>query len=130
MLIARLRTISIVAATALLSSGCGNAAPLDSLAVRAVAAAKSMPAGRERDVTLREVSRNLRHADRDRAIEAASAMSEDYELRTFSPGPDKLTRQIVAQQDEQRSEDRACERFVERLSPGGASAADDGVGSG
>lgn len=125
MLIARLRTISVFAATALLSTGCGNAAPVDSLAVRAVAAAKSMPAGRERDVTLREVSRNLRHADRDQAIEAASGMSEDYELRTFGPGPDKLTRQIVAQQDEQRSEDRACERFVERLRPGGASAADD-----
>lgn len=125
MSLAHLRTTAIFALMALLPSGCGNAAPVDSLAVRAVAAAKSMPAGWERDVTLREVSRNLRYADRDQAIEAASAMSEDYELRTFGPGPDKLTRQIVAQRDEQRSEDRACERFVERLSPGRASAADD-----
>ena len=84
-----------------------------------------MPAGRERDVALREISRNLRHADRDHAIEAAAAMSEDYELRTFSPGPDKLTHQIVAQQNEQNSEDRACERFVERLKPSSANAADD-----
>ena len=36
--------------------------------------------GRSRDVVLREVSRNLRYADRDRAVEAAAAMSEDDEL--------------------------------------------------
>lgn len=84
-----------------------------------------MPAGRERDVALREISRNLRYADRDHAIEAAAAMSEDYELRTFSPGPDKLTRQVLAQQDEQGSEDRTCERSIERLKPESANAADE-----
>lgn len=84
-----------------------------------------MPAGRERDVALREISRNLRYADRDHAIEAAAAMSEDYELRTFGPGPDKLTRQVSAQQDDQNSEDRACERFIERLKPGSANAAEE-----
>lgn len=84
-----------------------------------------MPAGRERDVALREISRNLRHADRDRAIKAAASMSEDYELRTFSPRPDKLTGQVLAQQREQNSDDRACERFVESLKPASATPADD-----
>ena len=106
-------------------SGCADAAPAGNLAERAVVEAKSMPAGRERDVALREVSRNLRYADRDHAIEAAAAMSEDYELRTFSPRPDKLTSQIVAQQREQNSEDRACEPFVEGLKPASATPADD-----
>lgn len=82
-----------------------------------------MPVGRERDVALREVSRNLRHVDRDHAIEAAAAMSEDSELRTFRPGRDRLY-DTVAEAEPSR-EGRACERSIERLRPGKADAAVD-----
>lgn len=52
-------------------------------------------------------------------------MSEDYELRTFSPGPDKLIHQVVARQEMQNDEDRVCRRFIERLKAGFGNAADD-----
>src|SRR3546814_19686429 len=84
-----------------------------------------MPAGRERDVVLREISRNLRHVDRDQAIAAAKAMSEDSELRTFSGRPDKLTRRIITQQNDRSSRFRECKNFIESLTPGRADAADE-----
>lgn len=84
-----------------------------------------MSPGRPRDVALREVSRNLRYADRDRAIEAAAAMSEDYELRTFSPAPDKLTRQLAAGQRQHDAETDVCVRFIKGLKPERANAADE-----
>src|SRR3546814_20035499 len=84
-----------------------------------------MPAGRERDVVLREISRNLRHVDRDQAIAAAKAMSEDYELRTFSGRPDKLTRRIITQQNDRRSRFREWKPFIERLKPTRADAAEE-----
>ncbi|GAA3720319.1 hypothetical protein GCM10022268_30750 [Sphingomonas cynarae] len=122
MLPARVRSICTVISLIFLSSGCADATPAGSLAARAVAEAKSMPDGRERDVVLREISRNLRHADRDHAIQAAAAMSEDYELRTFRSGPDRLTHQVLPQQGEQNSKRHACERFIEGLKPRSAIA--------
>src|SRR3546814_9569731 len=71
------RSFCTLIVVALLPSDVAVATPNDSLAARAVIEAESMPAGRERDVVLREISRNLRHADRDQAIAAATAMSED-----------------------------------------------------
>src|SRR3546814_3704967 len=86
------RSFCTLIVVALLPSDVAVATPNDSLAARAVFEAESMPAGRERDVVLREISRNLRHVDRDQAIAAAKAMSEDYELRTFSGRDRKSTR--------------------------------------
>src|SRR3546814_2507701 len=52
-------------------------------------------------------------------------MSEDYELRTFSGRPDKLTRRIITQQNDRSSRFRECKHFIERLKPGRADAADE-----
>lgn len=84
-----------------------------------------MFAGRARDVALRTISRNLRHADRYRAIQAAGAMLEDYELRTFDAGPDDLTARLRQQQAEQDSQALACARFVKQLPAGAATTADE-----
>src|SRR3546814_623631 len=119
------RSFCTLIVVALLPSDVAVATPNDSLAARAVIEAESMPAGRERDVVLREISRNLRHVDRDQAIAAAKAMSEDYELRTFSGRPDKLTRRIITQQNDRSSRFRECKHFIERLKPGRADAADE-----
>jgi hypothetical protein len=89
--------------------------PSADLAARAVAEAQLMKPGRARDVTLREISRNLRHAERDQAIQAARAMSEDYELRTFGPGPDPLDRLVAEQVKQADAEDEKCGGFIESL---------------
>ncbi|MGB3942271.1 MAG: hypothetical protein WBK96_12330 [Candidatus Manganitrophaceae bacterium] len=105
----------------MLLAGCADAAPATNatpsadLAARAVAEAKLMKPGRARDVTLREISRNLRHAERDHAIEAARAMSEDYELRSFGPGPDPLDRLLAEQVKQADAEDDKCGGFIKSL---------------
>lgn len=105
----------------MLLAGCADAAPATDatpsadLAARAVAEAKLMKPGRARDVTLREISRNLRHAERDHAIDAARAMSEDYELRSFGPGPDPLDRLVAKQAKQADAVDDECARFLEGL---------------
>lgn len=121
----RLGTSYVAFALMLLPGGCASATITDDLAARAVAEAKSMPAGRARDITLREVSRNLRYADCDHAVEAAAAMSEDYEPRTFDSAPDRLTIQILARQHEQNSDALACKNFIERLKPASVTAEDE-----
>jgi hypothetical protein len=123
MFLRRFRFIVLCISVSAFQAGCANAAPDGSLAARAVMEAKAMSPGRPRDVALREVSRNLRYADRDLAIEAAAAMSEDYELRSFSRAPDKLTHQLAAGQRQHDIETDECVRFIEMLKPERADAA-------
>lgn len=112
-----------IAALAILG-GCADAVlaadgmPSSELAARAVAQAKSMKPGQARDAALRSISRNLRHAERDHAIEAARAMSEDYELRSFGPGPDTLDRLVAEQQSVQSGETNRCTRYIKGLKSG------------
>lgn len=68
-------------------AGADAASAVQDWAARAVAEAKTMPPGRPRDVTLREISRNLREVDRPRSMEAARAMSVDSEYRYFQRKP-------------------------------------------
>lgn len=112
------RSAVLWVAASMLLAGCADAAPATpsgDLAARAVAEAKLMKPSTARDVTLRQISRNLRHAERDHAIEAARAMSEDYEQRSFGPGPDPLTRMVVEQAKQADAVDNRCARFIENL---------------
>lgn len=118
------RLPGLVAAALALLSCSAPAASLEDLAARAVADAKAMPAGLPRDEVLREVSRNLRHADRAAAIEAARAMSDDYELRSFDPGPDKVLEPFLRGLREQASEADGCETFILGRKPGQRVSAD------
>lgn len=115
------RLLVVWMGASMLLAGCADAAPVTNatpsagLATRAVAEAKLMKPGRARDVTLREISRNLRHAERDHAIEAARAMSEDDELQSFGPGPDPLDRLIAKQLKQADAENDKCGVFIESL---------------
>lgn len=90
------------------------------LAAEAVTLARTMAPGRERDVTLREISRNLRHAHRDIALEAARAMSEDYEVKSFGPGPDELTQALLRQVAGSRQVASRCSEFARTVATGRA----------
>lgn len=104
--------IRLLAIASALLATCAQATPTDELAARAVTEAKMMLAGRPRDVALREISRNLRHVDRSRAMDAARAMSDDSELRSFGPGPDQLTQQVIAWHQGQADKSDQCERLI------------------
>ena len=78
------------------------------LAAQAVGEALQIPVGSERDIVLREISRNLRHSHRDLALEAARGMSADYEARSFEPGPDELTVELTKMMNQQMVPIRKC----------------------
>jgi hypothetical protein len=111
----------------ILSSACAEAPRPDRLAVRAVVEAISMPPGSARDSTLQTVSRNLRHAERVVAIEAAAAMSDDTELRSFLPGTDEVTGGMMGWIAEQQKEADRCSRAVASLQPGRAGPSEEAM---
>lgn len=84
------------------------------IAENAVREGLSMLSGRERDVVLRTISRNLRHAHRDLAIKAARGMADPSELHSFDPGPDELTVQIKEMLASQREDANICKALARR----------------
>ena len=97
-----------------LEADCAKAAPGDEFAARAVMEAKAMLPSRSRDVVSREASRNLRYADRDRAVEAAAAMSESDELR-------RATRLLIPRSANLQ---RRNDRWIPKLTSAQASSQD------
>ena len=77
--------------------------------------AKAMLPSRSRDVVSREASRNLRYADRDRAVEAAAAMSESDELR-------RATRLLIPRSANLQ---RRNDRWIPKLTSAQASSQDE-----
>jgi len=110
---------------ALILQACGGDAKADddavarhALATRAIAEAKSMPSTYHRDIALRAISRNLRWVDCDLAREAASAMEDKDELRTFGRCPDDLGGMEPSRPG--KGEEPRCVEDVRRLISSGA----------